>query len=278
MVAKLTKEVVNQRLDSRGIRLIGEYTTTRIKALFQCSENHQWLATPGSVIRGQGCPYCANRPPLSKEIVNERLADRGIVLVGDYVNIGAKALFRCSEGHEWSTLPGSVMKGVGCPYCSGKAKLSKEIVNERIADRGISLVGEYTGSLIKALFQCSQGHQWMSKPNHIMSGNGGCPTCAKYGFNKSKPAIMYYIRFDTDYGPLWKIGITNRTPEERFVAEKTPFEVIKQWQFDDGFEALNRETEILSTFKRHKYSGPQVLRRGNTECFVEDVLLLDKAA
>ena len=38
---------------------------------------------------------------LTKSIVNERLAGRGLELVGEYTNNATKTLFRCPEGHEW---------------------------------------------------------------------------------------------------------------------------------------------------------------------------------
>ena len=277
MTAKLTKEIVNQRLKSRGIKLTGHYTGARDKTTFRCPEGHQWMATPDSVARRNGCPHCAGKAPLSKEIVNQRLESRGIKLIGHYDGAMKKTLFQCPEGHEWLAIPNSVMSGNGCPHCAGNAPLSKKIINEKFAERGILIVSEYTGARAKSTFRCSEGHEWLARPYNVMGGRG-CPTCAKYGFDPSKPAILYYLRFDTDLGPLWKIGITNRTLEERFIKEKTPFEIVKQWQYEDGSEALKAETEILSTFKQHKYNGPPVLRDGNSELFESDIFCLEKAA
>jgi len=266
-----------RRLEIRGIVMAGHYTGALSKTTFRCPEGHQWEATPSSVMSGRGCPHCAGCAPLSKEIVNQRLKSCGIRLVGHYDSAMKKTLFQCPEGHEWEARPANVMNDKGCPHCAGKAPLSKEIVNQRLKGRGIELVDDFTSVDSKTLFKCSEGHQWEATPNSVMKGHG-CPTCAKSGFDPSKPAILYYLKFDTDRGPLWKIGITNRTLEERFREEKTPFEMIKQWQYDDGSEALARETEILSTFKQHKYNGPAVLRDGNTELFENDILCLEKAA
>ena len=211
---------------------------------------------------------------LTKEIVNERVADKGIVLVGEYVDTQTKSLFQCSKDHEWLTRPNDVMRGGGCPYCAGNLPLSKEIVNERIAHRGIVMIGEYTQANAKALFQCSKGHKWLARPNHVMRGIG-CPSCAKYGFDQGKSAILYYIRFETDYGPLWKIGITNLDVPTRFTSEPTPYTIIRQWQYDDGSEALSAENKILRRFRYHRYSGPPPLRDGNSELFISDILCLD---
>jgi len=70
---------------------------------------------------------------LSKEIINERIADRGLELLGKYTNTLSKTLFQCSKGHTWEATPGNVMGGTGCPRCSGREPLTKEIVNQRIA-------------------------------------------------------------------------------------------------------------------------------------------------
>jgi hypothetical protein len=55
-MTKLTKEIVNERIYERGISLIGEFTYSRIKSLFKCSHDHEWFATPDSVMRSNGCP------------------------------------------------------------------------------------------------------------------------------------------------------------------------------------------------------------------------------
>ena len=177
MSKKLSKDIVNERLLDRGIKLVGEYVNTSTKTTFECKEGHKWDAKPNDVMSGNGCPHCAGKAPLSKEIVNERIADRGIKLVGDYVKSSTKTTFECKEGHKWDAKPSSVMSGKGCPHCAGKAPLSKEIVNDRIADRGIKLVGEYVNTSTKTTFECKEGHKWDAKPNDVMRGSG-CPHCA----------------------------------------------------------------------------------------------------
>lgn len=118
MVKKITKDIVNERLSSRNIELIGDYTNRRMKSLFKCSESHVWEAVVGSVIYGGGCPYCSNKVPLTKDIVNTRVSARNIKLIGDYINNSSKTLFRCDEGHEWNASPHHIMEGSGCPSCA----------------------------------------------------------------------------------------------------------------------------------------------------------------
>jgi hypothetical protein len=115
---KLTKQEVNARLKGRGIKLVGEYEGTLTKARFKGSCEHEWMALPNDVMRGTGCLICSGKAPLSADIVNERIADRGIVLIGGYVGTRKKTQFRGSCGHEWLALPTAVMDGSGCPTCA----------------------------------------------------------------------------------------------------------------------------------------------------------------
>ena len=174
---RLTPDQIRDRLAGRGIVLLGDYETSNVKTRFQCDKGHTWRATPGSVLAGNGCPHCSDRFPLTKEIVNNRIADRGFVLLGDYVNSATKALFQCDKGHKWEVLPSSIMQGRGCPSCAGQVPLTKEIVNSRIADRGLRMLGEYVNVDTKTAFQCGEGHTWEAAPEKVMSRTG-CPYCS----------------------------------------------------------------------------------------------------
>ncbi len=113
---KLTKEEVNNRISDRGLIMLGEYVTTHTKTLFQCSKGHTWKARPSGIMRGSGCPHCSGRIPLTKEIVNDRIADRGIVMLEEYVHQKAKVLFQCSEGHTWKARPSNEITGLNLKW------------------------------------------------------------------------------------------------------------------------------------------------------------------
>ncbi len=86
---------------------------------------------------------------------------------------------------------------------------------------------------------------------------------------------MYYIKIDN--GSAYKIGISNNSVKRRFLkSELKRIEVLKVWEFDIGKNAFDKEQEILSQFKIHKYTGEPLLDKGNTELFICDVLGLDK--
>ena len=216
---------------------------------------------------------------LTKEIVNERIAHRGIAMTGDYINNKTKTEFTCSEVHHWDARPDSVMSGKGCPHCVGNILLTKEIVNERITHRGITMTGDYVNVMTKTGFACSEGHKWDTTPNHVMKGRG-CPNCANYGFDQSIPAIMYYLRVTPhNADALYKIGITNKTVDDRFSNnDLDKIDVVRTWGFDTGSDARDCEANILAKYVDHKYTGDHVLNSGNTELFTRDVMGLDVAS
>lgn len=113
-----SKEEVNNRLADRGIKIIGDYLGSGTKTLFACDNDHKWETTPNSIITGKGCPHCANKFPLSKEIVNERIYNTGIRMIGDYITNKTLSLFECSNGHKWMTAVSRIMGGIGCPECA----------------------------------------------------------------------------------------------------------------------------------------------------------------
>jgi len=182
--APLTPEAINERLLARNITIIGPYTNADTKALFRCLYGHEWMARPYSVLGNHGCPHCTKREPLTKEIVNSRISGRGLFMIGDYTNANTRVDFGCGKGHKWVVSAGAVMAGRGCPHCAGLAPLSKDIVNERIAHRGIVMIGEYRGVGKKSLFRCSHGHSdWMVAPTNVLNGVG-CPRCADKTLSK----------------------------------------------------------------------------------------------
>ena len=219
--------------------MVGDYVTNKIKSEFCCENNHNWFSKPNDVIGGSGCPVCSDTK-LTKEIINERISHRGITLVGNYINNETKSEFRCENNHNWMTTPNHLMSGIGCPEC---AKLSKEIINERISHRGITMVDDYINIKTKSRWLCQHGHQWVTTPNGIMNGNG-CPTCAFYGYDPNKPGTFYILDFVT----FIKYGITNNL-FRRLNEHKKNGEYIVAFTklFEDGIDAKNLERFIKQT-------------------------------
>lgn len=269
---KLTKEIVNERIAHTGITLIGEYTNSCINTAFKHTCGHEWSAKPNNIIQGKGCPKCSGSIPLTKNIINERIAHRNIVLLEEYVNYHTKLLFRHICGHEWKALPNNILTKRGCPVCGGSKPLNKEIVNKRIVSKGIKLIGKYINARYKSTFVCSKGHDFKMAPHSIFAGRG-CPTCANNGFKLNKPATLYYIKIENKIFTAYKIGITNNDINVRFPPrELKKIIVLKTWHYEKGKDAYDKEQQILKEFSQFKYTGDDLLRSGNTELFNKDIL------
>ena len=86
------------------------------------------------------------------------------------------------------------------------------------------------------------------------------------------------MRVDTRTHTLWKIGITNRTVEKRFLgSDLKKITKLKTWKYRRLADALEKEQEIIDQHIEHSYTGPDqpLSLGGNTELFTRDVLGLD---
>jgi hypothetical protein len=206
MGKKLSIPIINDRLFDRGITIIGEYHGNKIKTEFMCPQEHIWKSSPGNVLKGDGCPHCAGQARSSKDIINNQIQSRGIVMIGEYYSNKTATTFSCEFGHIWQARSDSIISGSGCPHCSGKARLTKSIINERLLPRQIVMIGEFNTVNDRSDFQCSSGHVWSAYTNSVIAGHG-CILCSspKYGFDPNKPAWEYgFAR-----GGYLKFGITN---------------------------------------------------------------------
>lgn len=127
----------------------------------------------------------------------------------------------------------------------------------------------YIRALTPIKHTCLKDHIWYAAPNDILRGRG-CPSCAIYGFNADKPATLYYICIEDKY---YKVGITNRTIEERFNLDKEKnIKIIAAFNYSKGIDAKTAEKAILLKYRDYLYKGPKVLKSGgNSELFSVDL-------
>jgi len=106
----------------------------------------------------------------------------GKCLSSQYVNFRTKLKWECAVGHCWWAIPGNIMNGKWCPYCSHHHSDAKEHMKElvRIASQkgGKCLSPIYINARTPLEWQCSDGHQWFSAPMNIKRGRW-CHSCFK---------------------------------------------------------------------------------------------------
>lgn len=181
-----------------------------------------------------------NHIRLTQKIINSRLEHRNIKMVGEYYNSKTKILFQCANDHQWMAKANNVLNGTNCSVCVNKT-LTKDIINERLMLKEIEMISEYKGALSSATFRCKKKHEWVTQSSSVVNMNHGCPRCAKSGFDKSKPAYAYILKFDD----FIKYGITNDL-NRRMIAHKINgnYDIVTSRLFEKGAYAHEWEVNV----------------------------------
>ena len=120
----------------------------------------------------------------------------GTCLSNKYINSNTKLSFRCIEGHEWESIPSTILKGHWCKICGnisqGKKKsLSiSDMKNLAISKGGICLSDDYKNNRTKLSWQCGKGHIWEATADIIRNQGSWCPKC----FGKDKVTNLRTIQ------------------------------------------------------------------------------------
>lgn len=112
---------------NKNIVVIGEYVSSTTHILHKCLiDGYEWYATPVNVLRGKGCPCCANNIKRTDDDYCSYIKkiNPNVSVIGEYVNANVPILHKCLiDGYEWSVAPHTVISKnkIGCPKCAGTA-------------------------------------------------------------------------------------------------------------------------------------------------------------
>lgn len=141
-----------------------------------------------------------------------------------------------------------------------------------------SVMAEAAKHSSRGLFQAvaSGAYKHADKHGYLDKACAHMPT-PEYGFSKEKTAVLYHLRMTTPDGVvLYKIGITNRDPAARIagmgLGPGVAAEILDTIKFDSGRDARMAEKRLHRRLKNHRYSGPPILKNGNTELFTIGIL------
>lgn len=261
------------------------YKGKSTKVTIICPIHGEFEQTPDThANRGDGCPKC--RLDKLTTTTEEFIKQANIVHNNKfsykntkYTLAGNKLTVTCPEHGDFEVRANQHLAGQDCNKCSIKHRTvtTEEFIQKsRVVhkDKYSYTSVKYITSSIKVKIICNKCNSvFKMRPSDHLLG-AGCPSCAKRGFDQTKSAILYYLKITTDKGLiLYKIGITNRSVNERFqLTDLSKIEIVKQEEFALGSDALAKETEIKRKFKEFQYKGPDVLSSGNTELFTKDIL------
>lgn len=255
----ITNVWVDTKLDGRHILRLEDVATSTVKILWMCTKfecGHTWSSIPYTIMAGGGCPKCAGTLKLTNNDIDLRIVGRALRRLDDVVNTTKGIRWLCTApncGYDWCTSPANIMQGTGCPKCAGRAVLTNEDVDTRIADRYIQRCGSIQGNSNKVLWRCLKdacGYEWLATPKSILHGSG-CPSCANHGYNPSKPAVVYVYSINETYCGY---GVTNNF-KVRDTTHKNSFKnfgasAVLQAIFEcSGMEAQRIERLLKNTFE-----------------------------
>ncbi len=272
------------------------YRNNSTKSWITCPIHGDFPQSMNKHTKGRGCPKCkGNKISKARSDTRETFIEKSKKVHEnkydyskvEYINSHTKVKIYCNIHKKYfPQTPNNHLKGQGCQKC-GNFKISinkrkpqdqfikeaKEMYKDKYDYSHIVYINSYTSMNIL----CNIHKEFFNViPCNHLNGKGcpKCPKCAKYGFDPSKSAILYYICIDEKY---YKIGITNRTLKERYSKkELKQIRIVKTWNYDLGKEAYDREQLIIKEFKHSLVDiNPLNSSVKSKEIFNHDILGLD---
>ena len=219
---------------------------------------------------------------VSKDLYGHTCIYKSFSAAGKAVGVSPSSIRNCALGKK-PTAAGKVWRLEGKEF--EPASLAKLIPTaQQFLTKSLEVHGnKYTYLELPTIWKdvitilCNKcGKTFKQQASNHRYGNG-CPQCASSGFKSYLPAILYYLRVEYNGMVAYKIGITNRTVNERYSRNhKGSILILKQWDFSKGADAMVREAEILNDFKVYAWKGIEMLSDGNSELFDRDILELEE--
>ncbi len=196
-----------------------------------------------------------------------------------YTGYRKKLLIGCKTHGDFTQNPEAHLSGRGCKICSGH--WNKKAFIKKGIDR-FNGKYDYSNIIFRSIdkrvenIMCVEHGLFGQIGNAHLNGVEGCKKCSVGGgFNRNRPAILYYLSVNN--GQAYKIGITNKSIEKRFrTKDLAKIIVLNIVHYQNGADALLAEQGILKEYKFAKWTGDDLLTSGNTELFDRDVLFLDE--
>lgn len=106
---------------NKKIEILGEYINYSTKVQVKCLKcNNIWHSTPNSLLKGSGCPKCANNIRKTQEEFEDEMQkyNKHITILGVYKNAVTPIKVKCNIcGNEWEAKPSRLLRGAQCMNC-----------------------------------------------------------------------------------------------------------------------------------------------------------------
>lgn len=198
-----------------------------------------------SIKQGQsGCKYCAGRAvDLDSALALMRAAD--VEPTGSWPGAWQPWEGRCLRC-ERTVRPAynNIRRGYGgCAYCAGKA-VDAVVAIDLMRAAGLEPLVPYPGSNVPWTCRCTKCTAVVTpRYSGITRGQGGCRSCARYGFDPVAPAVVYLL-MHVHYAAV-KVGVTGRDSARLPIHERHGWTLVQQWPTQEGATALRIERQVL---------------------------------
>lgn len=263
---------------------VGDYVNAKTSIDLFCKKHNKVVPVVWDTFRKYGrCKECYKSGRFVPRKVNNSFLDSylsnnlpNIERLSDCSGADKITKFRCKlDGYVWETSYNTLkhcheIGTKGCPKCSNVAvKTNKDVDDYLIGDeRGYVRKSNVSGAYGYIQVECPIHGEWSITTTNLLRGRG-CPYCPKHGFNKSKPAFLYYVNLNGVY----KIGITSNKVKYRVKKQHDNYKIICVAKFSVGADAYNAEQYILKKYADRLVDGRNYgVTDGWTETFSVDVL------
>jgi len=241
---KTTKKFINESKKIHGDRYDYSkvvYVRNNDKVIIVCPKHGEFYKTPVHHLnRNQGCPKCKNIEfGLSQLKTNEEFINESKKIHGDRYNYSKvkysgnknKVIIICPKHGEFQQIPDNHIKGKGCKYCGGTAKLDTKIFITKAkkihGDRYDYSKVKYVDTKTNITIICPKHGEFDILPNNHLSKGQGCLSCLGRVFdtksfitkakkihgNKYDYSKVKYIDLTTEVDIICKThGLVKETP------------------------------------------------------------------
>ncbi|MEY9861474.1 hypothetical protein ABH935_007115 [Catenulispora sp. GAS73] len=280
-------KVAEQQMIARGITPKAPYVSAWAHWLGECQKCEQEVTTAtyaNVVLNGQGgCERCAGHMRVPEEqAVAEMLAANAKPLE-PYPNVNARWRCLCLN----DDCPGPedrvifprltwVRRGSkACKWCAGVV-IDPQRARDLMTRRGFEPLEDYPGVREPWRCRCRTCGNIVKPSLSSITGKpqGGCNTCAEYGFKRGKPALVY-LMINRRLRAA-KVGVCNIDSGRIEKHQGRGWELYKTVPFELGQHAEDLETEVLVEWRSE--GREPVYDDGNTyDGYTETVPLEDPA-
>lgn len=210
VMKKHTLEYVRSKIEEAGYELLSdEYVHAQSKLKVKCDKGHEYAPTFDSFCQGRRCYVCGGSKKLTIEYIKsevKRLEPDYRCLSETYINSTIKLLFRCAEGHEYSTPWASFQQGSRCTICDNvrRANLRRfkiEDVKEETKKYAVGykcLSNEYNSVYQKLHFVCDVGHSFNMSWHHFKNLKHRCSICGIINNANKRRLPLSFIKKETE--------------------------------------------------------------------------------